>query len=106
MNTTTNQGKRAFLEDQLAAACARNGAVFAPEYVSQNQCDVSTVVAGAALAVKKAATLGLLTEEELSGTRDQADKLRDEEEARRKALAEEEARLRAELADIEAKEGE
>ena len=105
MGTTANQGKRVFLEDQLAAACARNGAVFAPEYQTMNPCDVSILVAGAALVVVKAAALGLLTEEELSGTRYQAEKLRVEEEARRKALDEEEARLRAELADIEAKEG-
>lgn len=102
----SNQGGRTFLEDRLAAACVMNGATFATEYQTMNYCDISVVTMGAALAVKKAAALGLLTDEELSETRYQADRLRAEEEARRKALAEEEARLRAELADFDENDAE
>lgn len=93
--------KERYIEDEMVAACVRHGATFAPEHQTMSRCDVSVVVAGAALAVKRAAALGLLTDDELARTRFQADKLRAEEAARRKALADEEVRLRAELAELE-----
>ena len=92
-----NNSKVRYLEDDMTAACVWNGGVFAPDHDTLNHCDISIIRAGAAIATRRAAELGLLSDDELASTRYMADKLRAEEEARRTKLAEEEAKLRAEL---------
>ena len=106
MKSAKSKSKVLTIEDEITIAAFKNGSAFVQEPTSGNEYGAAVVAEGVAVAVQRAISLNLLTDEEKARTKCEADRLRAEQEKRRAALEREEAELKAELADIEAKEGE
>lgn len=89
------------IEREITRAALMNGAKFAKNPVTGGDWAIMSVQQGVALAVQKAISLGLLTDEEKERTQFIADQRAEAERKRREELAKEEARLKAELKQLD-----
>ena len=94
------------LEKQIVRAAMLRGAAYIRDGVTHNNRGIDYFAHGVSIAVAYAAKKGFIPDEELEESEYLANLRREEERKRREALEREEAALKAELADIEAKEGE
>ena len=90
------------IEREITWAALMNGAKFTRSRVSGAEWATIHVQQGVALAVQKAIALGLLTPEEKERTQFVADQRAEAERKRREALEQEEAKLKAELEQLDA----
>lgn len=90
------------IEREITRAALMNGAKFAKNPVAGGDWTIASVQQGVALAVQKAISLGLLTDEEKERTQFIADQRAEAERKRREELAREEAKLKAELEQLDA----
>ena len=90
------------IEREITRAALMNGAKFTRSGVSGAEWETIHVQQGVALAVQKAIALGLLTDEEKERTQFVADQRAEAERKRREALEQEEAKLKAELEQLDA----
>ena len=94
------------LEKQIVRAAMQRGGAYIKHVQTQNNLEIAVFVQGVAAAVEHAAKKGLIPDAELEGSEYLANLHREEERKRLADLEREEAALKAELADIEAREGE
>ena len=99
---TTHGSSGNTIEREIARAALMNGAKFARNPVTGEDLAIASVQQGVALAVQKAIALGLLTDEEKERTQFVADQRAEAERKRREELAREEAKLKAELEQLDA----
>ena len=99
---TTHGSSGNTIEREIARAALVNGAKFARNPVTGEDLAIASVQQGVALAVQKAIALGLLTDEEKERTQFVADQRAEAERKRREELAREEAKLKAELEQLDA----
>ena len=99
-------GNENTIEREIERAALMNGSKFARDRMSGSDWTITAVQQGVALAVQKALALGLLTDEEKERTQFVANQRAEAERQRREKLEEEEAKLRAELEQLDAEDGE
>ena len=99
---TTHGSSGNTIEREIARAALMNGAKFARNPVTGEDLAIASVQQGVALAVQRAIALGLLTDEEKERTQFVADQRAEAERKRREELAREEAKLKAELEQLDA----
>lgn len=92
------------LEKQIVRAAMQNGAAYIRHRTTHNILGIAAISQGVSTAVAYAAEKGLIPDAELEDSEYLANRRREEERKRREALDREEAALKAELADLEAKE--
>lgn len=102
---TTNGNNGNTIEWEITRAALMNGAKFTRDGVSGSDWVIPAIQQGVALAVQKAIALNLLTDEEKERTQFVADQRAEEERKRREALEQEEAKLKAELEQLDAADG-
>lgn len=90
------------IEWEISRAALMNGAKFTRDVSSGADWAIPAIQQGVALAVQKAIALGLLTDEEKERTQFAADQRAAAERKRREELELEEAKLKAELEQLDA----